>query len=102
MISDTAVVLGTDLDPRFTLRVGASMIHASKDNMDKVMTDLEQSRKSSAQLKDSLRKEREDNNKIKRKYQELKEEMRVSEPELQALQLDKQVRETMQECLEQV
>ena len=42
MINDTTVVYGTDKDPRFTIRVGASLIHASKDNVDRIMTYLEQ------------------------------------------------------------
>ena len=29
MVTDRAVMLGTDQDPRFTLRVGAAMIDAS-------------------------------------------------------------------------
>ena len=85
MITDTAVMLGTDQDPRFTLRAGTALIHTSEDNMDKVMTDLEQSKKSSTQLKDTLRKEREEINRIKRKYEDMKEEMRVSKNELQLL-----------------
>ena len=46
MITDTAVMLGTDQDPRFTLRAGTALIHASEDNMDKVITNLEQSQNS--------------------------------------------------------
>ena len=56
MIIDTAVMLGIDQDPRLTLRARTTLLHASEDNMDKVITDLEQSKKSSAQLKDTLRK----------------------------------------------
>ena len=37
MITDTAVMLGTDQDPRFTLRSRAAMIDASEDNINKVM-----------------------------------------------------------------
>ena len=70
--------------------------------MDKIMTDLEQSKKSSAQLKDTLRKEREESNKLKRKYEDMKEEMRSSRDELRLLQVERQVRETTQECLERV
>ena len=44
MIMDTAVMLGTDQDPRLTLRAGSALLHASEDNMDKVITDLEQSK----------------------------------------------------------
>ena len=71
MITDTTVVYGTDRDPRFTIRAGAALIHASEDNVDKIITDLEQSKKSSAQLKDTLRKEREESNKLKRKYEDM-------------------------------
>ena len=60
MIMDTPVVFGTDRDPRFTIRARATLIHASEDNVDKIMTDLEQSKKSFAQLKDTLIKEREE------------------------------------------
>ena len=41
MITDTAVMLGTDQDPRLTLRAGTALLHASEDNMDKVITYLE-------------------------------------------------------------
>ena len=71
MITDTVVMLGTDQDPRFTLRFGASLIDASEDNINRVMTELESSRKSSAQLKDTLRKEREEGNKLKQKFEHL-------------------------------
>ena len=94
MITDTPVVFGMDQDPRFTIRAGAALIHASEDNVDKIMTNLEQSKKSSAQLKDTLRKEREESNKLKRKYEDMKEEMRSSRDELWLLQVERQVRET--------
>ena len=58
MINDTTIGYGIDRDPRFTIRAGAALIHASEDNVDKIMTDLEQSKKSSSQIKDTLRKER--------------------------------------------
>ena len=102
MITDTPVVLGTDQDPRFTLTVGAALIHASEDNMDKVMTDLELSKKSSAQLKDTLRKEREEGNRLKQKYEDMQREIKASKAELQALQVERQVRETTQGYLEKI
>ena len=76
MINDTTMVHGTDKDPRFTIRVGAALIHASEDNVDRIMTDLEQSRKSVAQLKDTLRREREESNKLKRKFEDMQHEMK--------------------------
>ena len=102
MIMDTAVMLGTDQDPRITLRVGTALIHASEDNMDKVITDLEQSKKSSAQLKDTLRGEREESNRIKRKYEDMQREMKSSRDEVQDLQVERQVMENTQEALEKV
>ena len=85
MITDTTVVLGTDRDPRFTIRAGAALVQASEDNVYKIMTDLELSKKSSAQLKDTLRKEREERNKLKWKYEDMKKEIRSSKDELQLL-----------------
>ena len=44
------------------------MIDASEDNINKVMIELESSKKTSAQLKDTLRKEREEGNRLKQKF----------------------------------
>ena len=85
MITDMTIVYGTDRDPRFTIREGATLIHASEDNVNKIMTDLEQSKKSSSQLKDTLRKEREENNKLKRKFEDVQKEIKSSKAELQVL-----------------
>ena len=71
MINDTTIVYRIDRDPRFTIRAGAALIHASEDNVDKIMIDLEQSKNSSSQLKDTLRKEREENNRLKRKFEDV-------------------------------
>ena len=94
MINDTTIVYGTDRDPRFTIRAGAALIHASEDNVDKIMTDLEQSKKSSSQLKDTLRKKREENNKLKRKFEDMKKEINSSKVELQVLQIERKSMET--------
>ena len=49
------------------------------------MTELDSYKKSSAQLKDTLKREREEGNKLKRKFEHLQREMRTAEAELQAL-----------------
>ena len=41
MINDTTLLYRIDKDPKFTIRVGDALIHASEDNVDKIMTDLE-------------------------------------------------------------
>ena len=78
------------------------MIHASEDNVDKIMTGLEQSRKSSSQLKDTLRKEREEKNRLKRNFEDIQKEIKSSKVELQVLQIEKRSMETTQECLAKV
>ena len=44
-----------------------------------------QSKKSSSQLKDTLRNEREENNKLKIKFEDMQKEIRSSKAELQVL-----------------
>ena len=82
MINDTTIVYGTDRDPRFTIRAGAALIHTSEDNVDRIMTYLEQSKNSSSQLKDTLRKEREKNNRLKRNFEDIQREIKSSKAEL--------------------
>ena len=82
MINDTTVVYGTDKDPRFTIRAGAALIHASEDNVDWIMTGLEQSKKYAAQLKDTLRREREESSILKRKFEDMQHEIKSSKAEL--------------------
>ena len=94
MITDTAVMRGTHQDPRFTLRARSAFIQASEDNVGKIMIDLEQSKKYSAQLKDTLRKEREESNRLKRKYEYVQREMESSRAKVQALQVEMQFKET--------
>ena len=65
------------------------MVNATEDNVDRIMTDLEQSRKNDAQLKDTLRKERDEGHKLKRKFEDMRNEVKSSKAELQSLQADK-------------
>ena len=58
MITDKTLVYGTDADPRLTARVGVALTQATEDNVDRLMTDLEQSKRNPAQLKETLKKER--------------------------------------------
>ena len=60
MVTDKTVVHGTHKDPRLIARDGVALTLANEDNMDRIMTDLEQSRKNVAQLKETLKKERDE------------------------------------------
>ena len=68
MITDKTLVYGTDTDPRLTARAGVALTQATEDNVDRLMTDLEQSRKNAAQSKETLKKERDEGHKLKRKF----------------------------------
>ena len=56
MITEKIVVYGTDVDPRLTARARVALTQATKDNVDRIMTSLEQSKKNAAQLKETLKK----------------------------------------------
>ena len=86
MISDKAVMVGIDVDPRFTISAGKATIHASEDNIDRMMNEIESTKKTSSQLKDTLRKEREESNKLKRKYDHVLREMEATKSEIYAIQ----------------
>ena len=102
MVTDTMVMLGTDKDPRLMTRAGAALIDASADNINKVMIELESAQKTSAQLKDTLRKERDEGNRLKRKYEHMRRELESSKGEVHALQVEIQAKGTAQESLENV
>ena len=99
MVTDTAVMLGTDKDPMLTIRAGAALIDASADNINKVLIELESVKKTSAYLKDTLRQERDEGNRLKRKYEHTLREMESTKGEIHALQVEVQAKETTQEAL---
>ena len=99
MVIDTAVMLGIDKDPMLMVRAGAALIDASADNINKVMIELESAKKTSAQLKDTLRQERDESNRLKRKYEHTLREMESTKGEIHALQVEAQAKETAQEAL---
>ena len=86
---DKTVVHGTHKDPRLMARVGVALTLANEDNMDMIMIDLEQSWKNVAQLKETLKKERDESQNLKRKYEDMIGEVKVSRTECQTLQADK-------------
>ena len=50
MRTDKTLVYGIDADPILTARAGVALTQATEDNVDRLMTDLEQSRKNVAQF----------------------------------------------------
>ena len=100
MITDKVMMVGTDVDPRFTIRAGTVAIHASEDNIDRMMIEIESSKKTSSQLKDTLRKEREEGNRLKRKYEHVLREMEATKSEICTVQVEAQAKETAHKALE--
>ena len=92
MVTDTAVMLGTDKDPLFTIRAGTTLIDASADNINKLMIELESAKKTSAQLKDTLRQERNEGNRLKRKYEHTLREVESTKGEIHALRIEAQAK----------
>ena len=74
MITDKTLVYGTYVDPILTARSGVALTQATEDNVERLMTDLEQSRKNAAQLKETLKKERDEGYKLKRKFEDMQNE----------------------------
>ena len=64
------------------------------------MIDLEDSRKIAAKLKETLKKERDDRQKMKRKYEDMMNEVKTSRTEFQTLQADKNALEISTEKME--
>ena len=99
MINDKTLAHGIDKELRLTIQPGAALIHTSKDNVDQIMIDLDQSGKIAAQLRDTLKKERDEGNKLKRKFEDMQNEAKSSKAELQSLQVDKMCLEVAQDSL---
>ena len=85
MVTEKTVVHGTHKDPWLIARVGVDLTLANEGNMDRIMTDLEQSQKNVSELKETLKKERDDRQKLKRKYEDMIGEFKVSRMECQTL-----------------
>ena len=83
MVTDKTLVHGMHKDPQLIAIFGVDLTLAIEDNVDKLIIDLEQSRKSVAQLKETLKKERDESQKLKRKYEDMIGEVKVSRKECQ-------------------
>ena len=68
MVKYKIVVHGTHKYPWLIARFGVALTLATEENVDSPMTYLEQSRKTVAPLKETLKKERDESQKLKRKY----------------------------------
>ena len=89
MVTEKTIVHGTDKDPRLLAREGVASALANEDNVDKIMTDLEQYRKKVVQMKETMKKERGERQSLKRKHEDILSEIEKSKEACQILQSDK-------------
>ena len=89
MVTEKAVVHGTDKDLILMAMASVATTLATEDNVDKIMTDLEQSQKKIAQLKETLKRERDESQSLKRKYEGMLSDIEESKAECQTLYSDK-------------
>ena len=71
------------------MRARVALTLATEDNVEKIMTDLEQSQKRVTQLKETLRKEMSESHRLEMKYEDMIGEVEVSKEECHTLQADK-------------
>ena len=89
MVINKIVVHGTHKDPRLMGKARVALSLATEDNVDRIMTDLKQSHKKVAQVKETLKKERSESQNLKRKYEDMISEVELSKAKCQTLQGDK-------------
>ena len=85
MVMKKTVVHGTNRDPRLIERDRVALTLATKDNVDRIMIDLEQSQKKVTQLKETFKKERSESQNLKRKYEDMIGEVEISNTECHIL-----------------
>ena len=71
MVTEKTIVHGIDKDPRLMEREGIALALGNEDNVDKILTNLEQSRKKIAQMKETLKRERDEGQSLKRKHEDM-------------------------------
>ena len=71
MRTEKTIVHGTDKDPRLMERAGVSSTLANEYNVDKIMTDLDKYQKKIAQMKETLKRERDEGQSLKRKHEDM-------------------------------
>ena len=86
LVIDKELVHSTDKDSRLMAKAGVATALATEDNVDIIMTDLEQSQKKVTHLKETLKRERNESQNLKRKYEDMISKIKVSKADYQTLQ----------------
>ena len=89
MLTGKTVVHGIDKDLILMEKERVASALSIEYNVDKIMMDLEQSQKKIAQLKETLKRERDESQSLKRNYEYVLSDIEESKEEFQTLQSDK-------------
>ena len=89
MVTEKTIIHGTDKDPRLLAKASVASTLTNEDNVDKIMTDLEQYKKKVVQMKESLKKERGEGQSLKRKHEDILSEIENSKEACQIIQSNK-------------
>ena len=89
MVTEKTIVHGTNKDPRLMARAGVASALANEDNVDKIMTGLEQYQKKIAQMKETLKRERGEGQSLMRKHEYMLSKIEKSTESSQTLQYNK-------------
>ena len=89
MVNEKTIFHGTDKDLRLVARVGVASTLANEDNVDKIMTDLEQYQKKIVEMKETLKRERGEGQSLKRKHEDMLIKIENSKEACQNLQSNK-------------
>ena len=85
MVTEETIVHGTNKDLILMGREGVASTLANEDNVDKIMTDLDQYQKMIAQMKETLKTERGEGQSLKRKHEDMLSKIDKSKEACQTL-----------------
>ena len=92
MVTEKTIVHGIDKYSRLMERAGVASALANEDNVDKIMTGLEQYQKKIAQMKETLKRERDEGQSLKRKHEEMISKIEKLKESCKTLQSNKDAR----------
>ena len=89
MVTKKTIAHGTNKDPKRLARLSEAMALSNVDNVDRIVYDLEEQKKTLSQMKETLNKERGEGQNLKRKHADILSEIEKSKEACQILQFDK-------------
>ena len=89
MVTEKTIAHGTNKDPKLLARASATTTLSNVNNVDRIVYDLEEQKKTLSQMKETLNKERGEGQNLRRKHADILSEIEKSKEACQILQSDK-------------